>query len=223
MRQTISGLIAAFAVVTASAVPALACGGGGLLQSSCSPCGQAYVSPCAQPEVYVAPTPTFVETGCNSCGGGWAHERLPDPVQQYYYANQGPTYTGPGNFAPYPTYQEGAVSGWSGYRHHSYRYGYEGYRTHPYFRPWREHTGYGYPERRSMRYGYAPHHYGYETRHYGYEPHRYGFESHRGYTSHYSLPPREFYPHHSLRYGYSAPYGMPHHYGFREHTLRRYY
>ena len=26
---------------------------------------------------------------------------------QYYYVNQGPTYTGPGNFAPYPIYQEG--------------------------------------------------------------------------------------------------------------------
>jgi hypothetical protein len=45
MRQTISGLVAAIAVVTASAVPAMACGGG--LFGSCSPCGQAYVSPCA--------------------------------------------------------------------------------------------------------------------------------------------------------------------------------
>jgi hypothetical protein len=26
--------------------------------------------------------------------------------------NQGPTYTGPGNFAPYPVYREGSVSGW---------------------------------------------------------------------------------------------------------------
>ena len=33
MRQTISGLVAAIAVVTASAVPAMACGGGGLFQS----------------------------------------------------------------------------------------------------------------------------------------------------------------------------------------------
>jgi hypothetical protein len=99
MRRTISGLVAAIAVVAASAAPAMACGGG-LYGSPCSPCGQAYVSPCAQ--------------------GYWAHERLPDPeqqyhhlshrVQQYYYVNQGPTYTGPGNFAPYPSYQEGAVS-----------------------------------------------------------------------------------------------------------------
>jgi hypothetical protein len=111
MRQTISGLVAAIAVVTASAAPAMACG---LVGSSCSPCGRAYVSPCAQ--AYV---PTY---SCNS--GCWAFERLSDParqyysdrVQQYYYVNQGPTYTGPGAFAPYPTYQEGAVSG-LGYRH----------------------------------------------------------------------------------------------------------
>jgi hypothetical protein len=230
MRQTISGLIAAFAVVTVSAVPALACGGGGLLQSSCSPCGQAYVSPCAQPEVYVAPTPTVVETGCDACGGGWVRERLPDPVQQYYYVNQGPTYTGPGNYAPYPTYQEGAVSSWRAYRHRPHHYGYDGgryadatphyydgYRSHRRFHSWREHTGYGYPERRSLRYGYTPHRYGYES-------HRYGYEARRSYTSHFRLPPREFYPrHHSLRYGYGAPDRAPRHYGYREHTLRRYY
>jgi hypothetical protein len=111
MRQTISGLVAAIAVATASAAPAMACG---LVGSSCSPCGRAYASPCAQ--AYV---PTY---SCNS--GCWAFERLSDPaqqyysnrVQQYYYVNQGPTYTGPGAFAPYPTFREGAVSG-LGYRH----------------------------------------------------------------------------------------------------------
>jgi hypothetical protein len=216
MRQTISGLVAAIAVVTASAVPAMACGGGGLFQSSCSPCGQAYVSPCEQAEAYVPPAPVYSE--CNSCGG-WAHERLPDPVQQYYYVNQGPTYSGPGNFAPYPTYQEGAVSEWGAYRHHPYRYGYEGgpnvegpaiygYRAHPRFHRWHEHMGYRYSERPSIRYGYAPH--------------RYGYEPHHGYASHYSLPPRQqFYAQrHSLRYG--APVGVPHRYGYREHGLRRY-
>jgi hypothetical protein len=111
MRQTISGLVAAIAVM--SAAPAMACGGG-LFDSSCSPCAQSYVGPCAPP-VYVAPVAAY--SGCNTGCGGWAHERLPDPVHQYYYVNQGPTYTGPGNFAPYPTYEEGAVS----YRH---RYGY---------------------------------------------------------------------------------------------------
>jgi hypothetical protein len=138
MRQTISGLVAAIAVVTASAMPAMACGGGGLFQSSCSPCGETY-SPCAQPQVYVAP----VEQGCNTGCGGWARERLPDPVQQYYYVNQGPTYTGPGDFAPYPTYQEGA--GWGAYRHHPHHYGY-----------------YQGPRYRLPHYRfYAPHHYGY--------------------------------------------------------------
>ncbi len=38
-------------------------------------------------------------------------------LHQYYYVNQGPTYSGPGNFAPYPTYQESAL-GWDGYRRH---------------------------------------------------------------------------------------------------------
>jgi hypothetical protein len=149
MRQTITGLVAAIAVMTASAVPALACGGG-LFQSTCSPCGQTYVEPCAQPEVYVAPAPTYTYGGCDT-GCGWTHERLADPepyserVHQYYYVNQGPTFTGPGDFAPVPTYREG---GWSGYRHHHHHYGYEGgryegprvygYRTH--FHPW--HHGY---------------------------------------------------------------------------------
>jgi hypothetical protein len=107
MRHTISGLIAAIFMMTASA--ALACGGG-LFEGSCSPCGWGYVSPCAQPAY-----------GCNI--GCAAYERLPDPVphhysnylHQYYYVNQGPTYTGPGNFAPYPVYEEGSVSGWEAY------------------------------------------------------------------------------------------------------------
>jgi hypothetical protein len=139
MRQTISGLVAAIAVVTASAAPAMACG---LFGGSCSPCGRAYVSPCAQTCV-----PTYRYSGCNRGCGGWAHERLPDPVQQYhhpshrvqqyYYVNQGPTYTGPGAFAPYPTYQEGAVS--------------YSYRVRPYFRSWRGRTGYQYSVRPSRR------------------------------------------------------------------------
>ncbi len=81
MRPTISGLVAAFAVMTVAAAPAMACGGYG-------PCAQSYV-----------PTPVY--SGCYS-GCSW-RERLPDPVQQYgypapqhlqqyYYVNQGPTY-----------------------------------------------------------------------------------------------------------------------------------
>jgi hypothetical protein len=45
MRQMISGLIAAAAVMTVSAAPASACGGLGLF-SSCSPCGGAVFSSC---------------------------------------------------------------------------------------------------------------------------------------------------------------------------------
>jgi hypothetical protein len=141
MRRTISGLVAAIAVMTAGAAPAMACGAGGLFASSCSPCGQNYASPCARSYV---PAPVY--SGCTSGCGGWAHERLPDPVlqygaasryagPQYYYVNQGPTYTGPGNFAPYPTYRESAVPVVYSYR------------AHRHHRPWRH-------------YGYAPHRYG---------------------------------------------------------------
>src|ERR1700676_3959810 len=117
MRQTISGLVAAMAVVAASAAPAMACG---------------WASPCAQ--TYA---PAYTYGGCNTGCGGWGYERLPDPdvqyhaapvaTPQYYYVNQGPSYTGPGNFAPYPAYREGGVRAWDSYRpHRRYRahYGY---------------------------------------------------------------------------------------------------
>jgi hypothetical protein len=139
MRQTISGLVAAFAVMVAGAAPAMACGGG-LFQGSCSPCGQAYVEPCAQPQVYQPPVyvpPAPIYSGCNTCGRGWGYERLVEPEtqyyaaapmqHQYYYVNQGPTYTGPGDFAPRPTYYEGAygprVNGYRTHRHYRH-YGY---------------------------------------------------------------------------------------------------
>ncbi len=133
MRHTISGLVAAIAVVTVSAAPALACGGG-LFGSSCSPCGTGYVSPCAQT--------AHAHSGCNTGCGGWGYERLSDPAlqyhtapvhHQYYYVNQGPTYTGPGAFAPYRTYQEGAVSGWGAYRHRPYHYGYRQHTLRRYY------------------------------------------------------------------------------------------
>lgn len=94
MRQLISGLVAAVAVMTAGAVPAMACGSG-----PCSPCSTAYADPCgsprAQPYSYsyysrlVEPTTQF--------------NRLP-PTTRFYYVNQGPTFTGPGEFAPYPMF-----------------------------------------------------------------------------------------------------------------------
>jgi hypothetical protein len=118
MRHTISGLVAAIAVVAASTAPALACGVG-LFSSSCSSCGAGYVSPCAQ---------TYAYSGCNTGCGIWGYERLPDPAleyhaspmhHQYYYVNQGPTYTGPGAFAPYPAYED-ARSNWDGFYHRAH-------------------------------------------------------------------------------------------------------
>lgn len=134
MRHMISGVLAALAAVSASAAPALACG--------FSPCAQTYV-------------PAYGYFGCAAgCGAGWTYGRLAEPTTQYYYVNQGPTYTGPGLFAPYPTYHEGAgVEGptlygyrWHGhpYHWHSYRYGYVPY--HP-----------------SPRYGYMPYYHGHRV------------------------------------------------------------
>lgn len=64
--------------------------------------------------------------------GASRREQLPDPTRatyyngpQYYYVNQGPLYSGAGNIAPAPTYQERAVSGWHSYDR-PYYYGYNG-------------------------------------------------------------------------------------------------
>lgn len=114
MRHLIKGLIAAAAVM-ASAPAAMACG----------------YAPCAAP-VHAAPVVSYGYVGCGDCGG-WVRERLPDPQQQYYWVNQGPTYTGPGNIAPAPVYREATISGYGhGYnrpyhrahRHHHHRHGY---------------------------------------------------------------------------------------------------
>jgi hypothetical protein len=132
MRQTIKGLFAAFAVMTAGAAPAMACG--------FSPC-ETYVAP-----VYAAPTYTYsFGTGCGACGTAvWGYEHLAEPTTQYYYVNQGPTYSGPGSFAPYPAYEESAIPSY-GYRH--------------YYHPW--------------HHGYAPHHYAYRQ-HWGHEGYYWG-------------------------------------------------
>ncbi len=185
MRQTISGFVAALAVVAASSAPAMACG-----FTSCTPCG----IPCGQS---IAPTyapTTYGTTGCaTGCGTGWSYERLAEPTTQYYYVNQGPTYTGPGDFAPVPTYQESAVSGWDAYRTHPYHYGYNGGRyasatTHHY-----DGAGYEGPAVYSYRW----------HRHHPWHIYRYGYA------------PRY---HHNMRYGY-MPY--PYYHGHR--VLRRYY
>jgi len=136
----LSGLVAAVAVMAAA--PAMACGYTG----------------CAAPLVYAAPVATYTSSGCNPCGGvgfgygGYGHARLADPEQQYYYVNQGPTYSGPGAWAPARVYQEDTVSGYRAYRRPSY-YGYHGgygYRAHRHHRPYYH----------AQRYAPAPYHHG---------------------------------------------------------------
>ena len=153
MRHLISGVVAAVAVMAAA--PAMACGA----YSCGAPCGYSYgYSPCVQPR-YVAPVASYsygygyggYGYGCGS-GCGWAAARLAEPTTQYYYVNQGPTYTGPGAWAPQPTYYEPSVYGWSNYAR-PYNYGYVarprylGPRAYGY-RAWR-------PYGSVYRYGYA--------------------------------------------------------------------
>ena len=139
MRQMIKGLLAALAVTTAGVAPAAACGRG----SGC--CNTGFVSPCVA--AYV-PTYSYSYNPCGTCGTSWAYERLAEPTTQYYYVNQGPTYSGPGAYAPYRSYEEQALPTYGyrhyGYRRHGYGYGY-GWHHRPYYR----------------NYGYAPRHYGY--------------------------------------------------------------
>jgi hypothetical protein len=134
MRQKIAGLIAGVVMAaTMSAAPVQAC-------TALDPCGGGY-------GYYGNGSGCGIGLGCgNGFGNGYSYgngygydsgygngyERLPDPTAgfsyqspQYYYVNQGPTYTGPGNFAPYPVYQERAVSGWQASRRPYYR-GYNG-------------------------------------------------------------------------------------------------
>jgi hypothetical protein len=170
MRHLISGVVAAVAVFAAA--PAMACG-----YSSCSPCGYSY-SPCGN-YGYVAPVAAYsysygYGSGCGTGCGGWATQRLAMPEQQYYYVNQGPVYSGPGNWAPMPTYAEPSVRGWSGYAR-PYGYGY-GYRH----RVWGP-RAYGYRAYRPYAGGYR---YGYAHRHYG---------MHRAMPYGYSRPLRRFY------------------------------
>lgn len=135
MRQKIAGVIAGLVLAaTLSAAPAQAC-------TALDPCGGGY-------GYYGNGSGCGTGLGCgngfgygNGNGFGYSNgygydysvgERLPDPTEgfsyqspQYYYVNQGPTYTGPGNYAPYPVYQERAVRGWQAYRQ-PYYYGYNG-------------------------------------------------------------------------------------------------
>lgn len=150
MRQMISGLVAAGAVMFVGSAPAMACGS----------------TACQTTQVYSGCNTgcqTQVYSSCNTGCGGWDYERLAQPSTQYYYVNQGPTYSGSGAFAPYPTYQEDAVVAPA-----NYGYGYGNRAAYPYRRPYYRPYRYGY----GPRYGYLPRtHYGYGPR-YGYA-HRY--------------------------------------------------
>jgi len=165
MRQTLTGMVAAIGLMTASAAPAMACGWGGCC--SYSPCAQTYV-----PTYTYTPVYTYSYSGCGTCGGygygGWGFEHLAAPTTQYYAVNQGPTYTGPGAFAPYPAYEEDAVP-----VEQPHRYGYyEGAGVEgPAIYPHRWHRYH-----RAYHYGYAPRRYGY---HYG--PYYYGHRVLRRY------------------------------------------
>jgi hypothetical protein len=193
MRQMISGLVAAAAMVAASAAPAMACGG--LFTSGCSPC-QAY-NPCAQ---------NYYQGYYGAGYGVAAYQRLPPPTQ-YYYVNQGPTFGGPGNFAPVPTYQESAVSGWNAY-------------SRPYYYPYD-----------GGRYANAMHHYYDGARVTGPVVYSYRWNRHRHHTrSNYRVH------RHGVRYGhaprhYSHRFAAPrviygsrhHHHGHRHHVPRRHH
>jgi hypothetical protein len=150
MRRSISSAIVALAALTVSAAPALACGYG---YHACVP---------------YTPTYTYAPTyGCaTGCNTGWAFGHFAEPMGQYYYVNQGPTYTGPGAFAPVPTYQESTVSGWDGYHARPYYegagvagpavYGHRWHHHHAY--RWHGHRYGMTPYHHSPRYGYMPYH-----------------------------------------------------------------
>ena len=154
MRHLITGLVAAVAVMAAA--PAMACG----------------FSACGQP-AYIQPAPVYSSSGCNPCGGvgygyggGYSHARLADPEQQYYYVNQGPTYSGPGAWAPARVYQEGTASGYNyGYRaHRAYRPYYHAPRVSYYHhRQMGYHQGYAPRHAYAPRYAPAPYHYGHRV------------------------------------------------------------
>ncbi len=169
MRKTMTGLAAFVAVMTVSAAaPAMACGGsscatgcgGGLLQLQVNTgCGGGYGGGGYGYGGGYAGYQSGYSSGC--CNTAYT---LPT---QYYYVNQGPTHTGPGAYAPYPTYQERAVSGWSTYSQPYYQGAYTGGRyanpSNHYYNGATE-TGpvvYRYSQQRryyrpAVRYSYAP-------------------------------------------------------------------
>lgn len=200
MRQTITGLVAAVAVVTLGAAPAMACGGGGLFTSS-------YVSPCSQ----------SYYGGHHGYAGYGHYQRLAVPYQRmapsprYFWVNQGPVYDGPGQFAPRPYYQERTVSGWRGYDR-----GYHGYTGGPYANPMNHHYFYG---GRAWR---GPAITSYRWRHHVRPAHlRYGYRAHTPHR--YAVRPSMRHGHghihnhrYNVRYGYAPRSNHAPRYGQRQ-------
>jgi hypothetical protein len=128
MRSKLLGLATVLAA-TATAAPAIACYydgcGGYYALNGIDYSSRVYLGGCG-----------YAYYGC----GITYRERLPDldGGPQYYFVNHGPTYTGPGNIAPTPAYQERLVSGWppngASYYGASY-YGDYGYDGGPYANP----------------------------------------------------------------------------------------
>jgi hypothetical protein len=201
MRQMIVGLAVAAAL---SATPASACGYSGCSAPSWnynySGFYGNYSAPCA-----------------TACGGyaNWGFGHLSYPAQpytalsQYYWVNQGPTYTGPGLLAPVPTYQERAVSDWHGYGATAY-----GTTAHYYDgMPGAGYSGYSY-----QSYSNSPSTYGEqseeETPAPVYHPYYARPMYHYGRPYHRVFAPR-YYPH--VRYGYAPRFRR--YVGFHHYTL----
>lgn len=103
MRKTMMALAAVMAATAAGVVSANAC-------DIYGPCRGAYANSVTWFD-HAPPAPEPAPPG------------PAEPI--YYYVNQGPAFTGPGVYAPVPTYQERAVTGWHGYDY-GYYYGYNG-------------------------------------------------------------------------------------------------
>jgi len=119
--QQIFGFVAVAAAISMATGPATACSNMPCVAPQAAPAPQ-QDDPCMWAHRKV-PTNGFI--GC-----GWGFERLVDPETQYrsrgpepryYYVNQGPTFSGPGAFAPYPIYKEGVFVSYGEPRHRHVR------------------------------------------------------------------------------------------------------
>lgn len=195
MRQYVFGLAAAMAVAVSSA-PAMAnCGG-------CGPAAYSYAPAVSYNYGYRGGCAQAFANPCSYGAANWAVATVPAPVTyyavqpQYYYANQGPTYSGPGMYAPSVAYQARAVGGWSGYQggyHGGYHRGYHGYSGGPYANP-TSHYYHGMPAVSTPTvYSYRR---AYRATRYSYAPRQY---APRVYRAHRMYGPRVYAP--SVRYG----------------------